>query len=175
MPAQGPPVGSVPRFGRLFGHRILRFFRRQGQSLALMVYPLMLGPVERAVRSYVTPGMSLEAAGGATRFSVQGLDERGIVLLLAARGTPVRVSWYCLEGVDAYLRGQGWILVRRPRSSTTEPETLEEYLRGCGERAAADRVAALLHAAGVVHLDTGPPARVRLRPRPWRQAVDSYR
>ena len=92
-------------------------------------------------------------------------DERGVVILPGGGRARTRLSWYCLEGMPAFLKDRGWVLVGRTSSSESDLGTLGEYLSTCGMGGSAYRVAAVLQAAGIVEVEHEHPLRVRLRSR----------
>jgi hypothetical protein len=67
-----------------------------------------------------------------------------------------------LEGVPELLRDRGWMRVGANRDVHGNPGTLDGYLKTCLKRQAANYVAVVLERAGVLELDRGTPARVRL-------------
>ena len=156
---------SLLRLGGLVRRWVLAFVRTQGQRLQGLTYPFVLGPVERAVRGRVAPGTTIHAVSRGSPFIVEKFDERGVVILPGGGRARTRLSWYCLEGIPAFLKDRVWVLVGRPSSSENDLETLDEYLITCGMGGSAYRVAAVLQAAGIVEVEHEHPLRVRLRSR----------
>jgi hypothetical protein len=68
-----------------------------------------------------------------------------------------------LEGVIEFLRGKGWVEIGMTYDVAGRTGTLDGYLKGYMKRATAGWVAALFEAAGLVQIDRGRPARVRLK------------
>ena len=161
-----PPMSSMAsllRLGGLVRRWVLALVRTQGHRLQGLTYPFVLGPVERAVRGRVAPGTTIHAVSRGSPFTVEKFDERGVVILPGGGRARTRLSWYCLEGMPAFLKDRGWVLVGRTSSSESDLGTLGEYLSTCGMGGSAYRVAAVLQAAGVVESEQTHPLRVRLR------------
>lgn len=125
----------------------------------------MSGPVEQAIRAALRPGDLLRTPTGRGRFEVGPLDGHVLVLLLGEQRAWTPLRWECLEGVVDFLRGRGWVPVGTIYDTSADPNTLDGYLKGCIKRATAGWVAVVLERAGVVDVDRGRPARVRLRGR----------
>jgi hypothetical protein len=123
----------------------------------------MAGPVERAVRASIEPGKTLYTVPKRAPFVIQVIDERGVVLLLGRKRAWTRLSWDCLESIPPFLRERGCVRVASVFSVDSDPDSLDGYLKRCIKRATAGWVASLLVEAGVVAVDAGPPATVRLR------------
>jgi hypothetical protein len=121
----------------------------------------MSGPVQAAVRSSVRPGEVLPTPTGTTTFGVGQLRAEGLSLLFGPSQTRTWFSWYCLEGIPAYLDGQEWIPIGANRDVNGN-YGLDGYLKRCIKRQTANYVAIVLERAGVVELDRERPARVRL-------------
>jgi len=120
------------------------------------------GGVERAIRASVVPGAELRTPSRQKPFSIDSIDGEGVVLLLGRQRAWTRLSWTCLEGVDDFLTGRGWVRVTGTGYSTeVDPGTLDGYLKGCVNRATAAWVAALLERAGVAEIDRSLPMRIR--------------
>ena len=126
-----------------------------------------MGPVEAGVRAAVDRGDQLDTPTGAGRFAVQTIDDRGVVLLLGVGQAPTLLTWSCLEGIPGFLSTGAWVRVAGRYDTAAEAGTLDHYLKKHVNRATAGWVASLLERAGVVDLDRGRPARVRLRKQPW--------
>jgi hypothetical protein len=121
-----------------------------------------MGPIERAIRSTIQPPLALETPARSAPFIVDRLTERGIVLLLGEKRAYTPITWECLEGIAAFLRGRGWVKIGSKYEVTAEPDTLDDYLKGCIQRATAGWVAAVLEHSGVVRVNRDRPARIRL-------------
>jgi hypothetical protein len=115
------------------------------------------------VRSSVEPRSVLTTLTETASFVVHSIDANGVVLLFGPKATPTPFSWDCLEGAADFLRGRDWVPVGANRVLAGNPGTLDEYLKQRVPRQTANYVAVLLERAGVVELDRGRPARVRLR------------
>jgi hypothetical protein len=76
--------------------------------------------------------------------------------------TPTFFDWDCLEGVVGYMKGRDWVAVGANRVLAGNPDTLDGYLKQHVPRQTANYIAVLLAQAGVLDLDDGRPARVRL-------------
>jgi hypothetical protein len=121
-------------------------------------------PVEQAIRTNVRAPVILRTIGQSRPFELHRIDSEGIVLLLGAQRAWTRISWECLEGIPAYLRRQGgWVKAGGMRSIDSEPGTLDAYLKGCLNRGVANWLVVVLRDAKLVHVDEGPPLRLRLR------------
>jgi hypothetical protein len=97
------------------------------------------------------------------RFTVETIDDAGVVLLLGEKRarTPIRCS--VLEGVGTTLAGGGWMTIGSVYDTSAVSGTLDAYLKRFIDRATAGWAAALLEGPGVVQIDRGRPSRVRLR------------
>jgi hypothetical protein len=124
----------------------------------------MSGPIQSAVRASITSGMRLTTPAQGKPFSVARVDGDGIVLLLGDKEAWTPVSWDCLEGISMFLRARGWVEIGSRYDTSADPATLDGYLKRHLKRATAGWIAAVLERAGVVEVDRGRPARVRLNP-----------
>lgn len=125
----------------------------------------MSGFVESAIRKTITPGEWLKTPDtykGAP-FQVANIDSDGIILLFGKKRTPTRITWKCLEGIPAFLRGKGWVVIGTIFYTWSNPATLDGYLKEWINRGTAGWVAAVLEKAGVVEIDRNRPMRVRLK------------
>lgn len=120
-----------------------------------------MGPVEGAVRERLVPGQRLRTPQGAA-FELSRIESRGVELLFGASKTPTWLSWDCLEGVIPYLTGRGWVRVGGAYDVAGDEGTLDGYLKQHVKRATAGWVAAVLEEAGIVDLDRGRPAHVKV-------------
>lgn len=93
------------------------------------------------------------------------MDEAGLVLLLGAGRTPVRLSWPLLEGIGPLLADGRWKRIASTFSVDGEPDTLDGHLKRHIKTATAGWVAVVLETAGLVEIDRTPPARVRVATR----------
>jgi hypothetical protein len=107
--------------------------------------------------------MRLSTPTGRGQFSIARIDAKGIVLLLGAKAAWTRLPWSCIEGIGPCLAPRGWVPIGSKYETTAEAGTLDGYLNGYMKRATAGWVAVVLERAGVVEIDRGRPARVRLR------------
>lgn len=121
----------------------------------------MSGPIERAIRAHVTSDARLVTPSGRATFIVHEINDAGLVLLLGQKQAWTPLSWRCLEGLPAFLRGRGWVLVGANRELPGEPSTLDGYLERWLKRQTANYVAVVLEQATLVELDRDPPARIR--------------
>jgi hypothetical protein len=122
----------------------------------------MGGSVQQAVRSSVRPGERLPTPTGTAHFVVDKIDSTGVTLLFGPKRTPTFFDWDCLEGVVGYMKGRDWVAVGANRVLAGNPDTLDGYLKQHVPRQTANYIAVLLSQAGVLDLDDGRPARVRL-------------
>lgn len=125
----------------------------------------MAGLVETAIRSKISPGQLLKTPDiqKSASFDVERLDTEGMVLLFGKKKTPTKISWQCLEGIPAFLKGKGWVEVGTVYYTSANPGTLDEYLKGWINRGTAGWVASVLEEAGIVEIDRNRPIRVRLK------------
>jgi hypothetical protein len=123
----------------------------------------MAGPIEAAIRERVIPGSQLPTPTGRATFEIGEMTADSLVLLFGPKKTRTPISWACLEGISDYLRGRQWIRIGANRDVQGDREALDGYLKGFIKRQTADYVAVVLERAGVVELDRGRPARVRLK------------
>ncbi len=117
--------------------------------------------VEAAIRSSVRPREVLRTPTDTATFEVDQLAEEGLSLLFGSKKTRTLLTWRCLEGIPAYLRGRGWVLVGANRDVNSE-YGLDGYLKGWIKRQTANYVAVVLERAGIVELNRERPAQIRL-------------
>ena len=122
----------------------------------------MPNAVERAVRANLSEGERLHTPAQAAAFTIARLDHDALVLLLGKKEAWTPIAWSCLEGIPEFLRGRGWVLIGSVFSTSSEPGSLDSYLKTCLKRATAGWVAVVLERAGVVEIDRTRPVRVRL-------------
>jgi hypothetical protein len=123
-----------------------------------------VGPVERAVRASVAAGLVLRTPGQNKPFTVDGVDGRGVVLLLGVGEWETRLPWEALEGVPAIFRGKGWMRTTGSFYPNPDTTTLDGHLKQYVSRETANWVAVLLERAGVLELDRSRPVKARLSP-----------
>lgn len=122
-----------------------------------------IGPVQRAVRAAVCEGDQLLTPSGHQPFWVARISSEGIVLELGAQRTRTTFQWDCLEGIVPYLAGRGETPINGSGKDVSIKEgTLDGYLKKHINRLTAGWVAALLERAGILQIDRGRPASVRL-------------
>jgi len=122
-----------------------------------------MGPVERAVRKAISSGDKLHTPAQGAEFEVAKVGGNGLVLLLGKKQAWTPLSWECLEGIPGFLRRKGWVDIGSKFDTSADPMTLDGYLKTCIKRATAGWVAVVLEQSGVIEIDRGRPARVRLR------------
>ena len=123
-----------------------------------------MGPVERAVRERFRTPVTLYTYGQRKPFVLESLGDRGIVLLLGSQRNYTPLTWECLEGALTFLRSHpGWVNAGGTYVVGGEAATLDEHLKGCISRQTFRWVTVVLHEAGLVDVDKGPPLRLRLR------------
>ncbi len=122
------------------------------------------GPVEGAIRERITEGSVLDTPSGTATFEVETISSECIVLLLGKGRHRTPIPWECLEGVPAFVEGQGKVRISGTGySSDVDPNSLDGYLKHFVSRATAGWVAALLEKAGVLEIDRSErPASVKL-------------
>jgi hypothetical protein len=122
-----------------------------------------MGPIEKAVRERVKAGDRLLTPSQSKPFTVETIDDAGVVLLLGEKRARTPIRWSVLEGVGTTLAGGGWMTIGSVYDTSAASGTLDAYLKRYINRATAGWVAALLERAGVVQIDRSRPSRVRLR------------
>ena len=124
----------------------------------------MPGPVQSAIRKQIAPSAWLQTPDTykSAPFQVAAIDSDGIILLFGKKKTPTRITWKCLEGIPAFLRGKGWVIIGTVFDVASKPSTLDGYLKGWIKRGTAGWVAAVLEKAGIVEINRKRPLRVRL-------------
>ena len=122
-----------------------------------------MGPIELAVREHVKASKRLLTPSQGKTFTVETVDDAGVVLLLGEKQTRTPIRWSVLEGVGTMLADSGWVPIGGVYDTTAISGTLDAYLKRFIKRVTAGWVAALLERAGVVQIDRGRPSRVRLR------------
>lgn len=121
-----------------------------------------MGPVESAIRRSIRPGDDLETPAKRKLFTVDAIDENGVVLLFGRKKTSTRFNWASLEGVRTTFLHSGWIVIGGRREVQGNPGTLDSYVKQVMKRDTAGWVASLLEAAGIVELDRARPGRMRI-------------
>lgn len=126
----------------------------------------MHGPVERAIRYWITEGEILYTPDPtkAVPFKVRTIDGKGILLLLGKKETPTKISWECLEGIPAFLRSKGWVKIEMTFNTKGTPNTFDGYMKKHIRRATANYIAVVLEKANIVEIDRRRPLRIRLKP-----------
>jgi hypothetical protein len=125
------------------------------------------GPVEKAIRTAIHPGQTLETPSQSKPFTVETIDSNGVVLLLGEGQWQTRLTWECLEGIVPYLREHGGkVDIGSQHTVKGRPGTLDAYLKGCIKRTTAGWVAVVLERAGVVQvIRSRPPGVLLLSPK----------
>lgn len=95
-------------------------------------------------------------------FTVDKIDELGVVLLLGKKQTRTPFSWGALEGVRNQFLNSEWILIGGSRNVQGVPGNLDGYVKQGMKRDTAGWVASLLEAAGIVELDRTRLGRMRI-------------
>jgi hypothetical protein len=121
-----------------------------------------MGPVESAIRESIRAGENLKTPAQEKSFTVETIDDKGVVLLLGRKQTRTPFSWEALEGVRNEFANSGWIAIGGDRNAQGNPGTLDGYVKQVMKRDTAGWVAALLEAAGIVELDRSRPGRLRV-------------
>jgi hypothetical protein len=121
-----------------------------------------MGPVEKAIRGFIHEGDILTTPAQGAPFVVGSIDNRGVVLLLGRQRTETRFSWLVLEGTRSEFDHHSWIVIGGRHDVKGNPGTLDGYLKLHIKRNTAAWVASLFEAAGVLEIDRGRPARVRV-------------
>jgi hypothetical protein len=122
-----------------------------------------MGPIEKAVRERVKPDDRLLTPSQSKPFTLETIDDAGVVLLLGEKRARTPIRWSVLEGVGTTLAGGDWMMIGSVYDTSAVSGTLDAYLKRFINRATAGWVAALLERAGVVQIDRSRPSRVRLR------------
>ncbi len=123
-----------------------------------------MGPVEQAFRAQLRAPSTLHTIGRGAPFVLRAIGHTGIVIELGAKRTSTSVSRTCLESIPGYLRANpGWVKSGGVHSANVEPGTLDAHLKGFYYRDIANWIVVLLHDAGIVDVDPGPPLRLRMR------------
>ena len=123
----------------------------------------MKGSVKRAIRQLISEGDKLHTPAQAAEFEIGRIDNNGIVLLLGEQKAWTPLSWECLEGIPDFLGHDRWVVIGSKFDTRADSTTLDGYLKGHIKRATAGWVAAVLESAGIVEIDRGRPAKVRLK------------
>lgn len=121
-----------------------------------------MGPIQRAITNTIHSGDKLHTPTQGAEFEVAQVGGNGIVLLLGKKHAWTPLSWDCLEGILDFLRGRGWVDIGGKFDISADPTTLDGYLKTCIKRATAGWVAVVLERSGVIEIDRGRPARVRI-------------
>ena len=121
-----------------------------------------MGPVEQAIRTRLHERQVLHTPTRRAPFAIHRIDADGVVLLLGKGEWQTRVTWEALEGVVPFLEERGTIPIGGRHRSERNPGTLDEYLKRHTKVDTAGWVAVVLEEAGVVEVERGRPAKVRL-------------
>jgi hypothetical protein len=119
--------------------------------------------VESAIRESTIPGQLLLTPSRSKPFTVDRIDNEGVVLLLGRKEAATRLTWACLEGTVPFIRSHGGAVPIGGRHDVEgNPGTLDEWLKGCINRTTAGWVAVVLETAGIVDVVGTTPQSVRL-------------
>lgn len=121
-----------------------------------------MGPVESAIRESIRAGENLKTPAQKKSFTVETINDKGVVLLLGRKRTRTPFSWEALEGVRIEFVNSGWIAIGGDRNAQGNPGTLDGYVKQVVKRDTAGWVAALFEAAGIVEIDRSRPGRLRV-------------
>ena len=126
----------------------------------------MTGSVESAIRKHTSPGQCLNTPDmrKSASFEIGRLDAEGMILLIGKKKTPTRIPWTCLEGIPAFLRGKGWVVIGTVFYVWGRPGTLDGYLKKWITTGTAGWVAAVLKKTEIVEIDRNRPMSIRLKP-----------
>jgi hypothetical protein len=122
------------------------------------------GPVENAFRTAFEPPVALGTVVKSQPFTLQSLGDDGLVLLVGPQKAYTELKWSWLEGVPGFLTGRSWVVVSATRNSEAAFGTFDDYFRKWLQRSVGSQVATLLETAGVVEVQRGTRARLRLHP-----------
>jgi hypothetical protein len=120
-----------------------------------------MGPVEAAIRARFPARERLHTPIDKKPFELFAVDEKGIVLKLQTRATPIRIDWEVLEGIPAFLQDKGWVNAAGMYTEGAEP-TLDDYLKPHTTENVGRWLAVILSEAEVVLLKRGKPIRLKL-------------
>ena len=122
-----------------------------------------MGPVEKAIRTRVTEGMTLFTAPRRRPFIVKALPDDAVILLFGQQKTRNRFNWHLLESVVPFLKNRGWVEIRSVHVTSGIPGSLDGHLKDNGPKVTSGGyIAAVLEKAGIVDVDLRAPAKVRL-------------
>lgn len=117
--------------------------------------------VESEIHRAVPAGTTLTTYRQGAQFVIAEYDADGLVLLLGTGRHRTRLPWACLEGIPAFLKGQGWVVAGGQFSTEDEADTLDEYLKRWLKRDVARWLVRVLDVAGLVEVDAGRPLHDR--------------
>jgi hypothetical protein len=118
--------------------------------------------VRDAVTGLVPIDTPLATPTGRGSFTVARYTSDGLVLLLGEKQAWTPLPWAALDSVPDLLRGRGWVPIGGTYRTDATPGTLDAHLKTYLQRATGGWVAVVLETAGVVRIDRGRPASVRL-------------
>lgn len=121
-----------------------------------------VGPVQRAVRAHLHGGQRLETPGRSAPFTLERIDQDGIVLLLGRGQHRTRIPWGALETVPDLFRNRGWLPTSGSYAPNPDTTTLDGHLKQYVYRETSNWVAVVLEKAGVLELDRSRPIIARL-------------
>ncbi len=125
---------------------------------------MIMDTVENAIRRTFRAPVTLHTFGWQKPFELSQIDNDGIVLLLGKGKTHAGLSWDCLETIPPFLQVQrGWVVAGGEHSLVGTPGTLDHHLKKCLGTDVARWLTRVLHDAGLVDVDEGPPLRLRLK------------
>lgn len=126
--------------------------------------PVTAGPVERAIRETFQPPSALGTVVKDQPFTLQAFGDDSLVLLVGPQKAYTELKWSWLEDVPGYLTGRSWVVVSAIRNSEATFGTFDDYFRKWLQRSVGSQVATLLETAGVIEVQRGTRARLRLHP-----------
>ena len=88
-----------------------------------------MGPIELAVREHVKASKRLLTPSQGKTFTVETVDDAGVVLLLGEKQTRTPIRWSVLEGVGTMLADSSWVPIGGVYDTTAISGTLDAYLK----------------------------------------------
>ena len=119
------------------------------------------GLAQSCIRGGIEPGARFGTPSENEPFLVEGIDEQGIVLLLAEKHR-TRIPWEALEGALDLTHRHTSLRVGGGYTVDGEPNTLDGYLKAFVNRAVSGWVAVVMEKAGLIRINRDRPATVRL-------------
>lgn len=113
------------------------------------------------LKTEIAPGTTMSTPSGRAEFEIESVNDDGVTFRVGLGKWETKVPAKCWEGIPTYLRGKGWVRIGASHQ-TADAGILEAYLDPVVKTSSSSYVVPLLEKIGVIKVDYGRPARIRL-------------